>query len=68
MPLVVNPLNGQIKVAGKGEHGTMVSVVTKINHADTTLNKFVATMKSNHIFAQRKFYEDTARNNKRAFK
>jgi inosine-uridine nucleoside N-ribohydrolase len=62
MPLVVNPVNGQIKVAGKGEHGTQVNVVTRINHADFTLNKFVAIMKSNHIFAGRKLNKDTTLN------
>lgn len=62
MPLIVDPTNGHVKIAQEGErHSANVAVVTTILRPEAALSNYIAMVKSNHIFAQRKFQHDIGR-------
>lgn len=66
MSLKVSADNGQVVLAAKGERCPAITMVTEIMHPDHVLTKYIALVKSNHIFAQRKFYPITSPNRMRA--
>jgi inosine-uridine nucleoside N-ribohydrolase len=62
MPLIVDPTNGHVKIAQNGDkHTANIDVVTKILRPEAALSNYIAMVKSNHTFAQRKFQHDIGR-------
>jgi inosine-uridine nucleoside N-ribohydrolase len=58
MSLVVNSSNGDIKPAAKGQKGAKIQVVTEVYHPETFLRSYIAMVKSNHLFVQKKQNQD----------
>ena len=58
MNLQIDRKNGQVKVAANDAHGSKVQVVTGIVHPDAVLPDYMATLKSNHLFVERKTYQN----------
>lgn len=62
MPLVVDITNGRVQVAATYQRdAAKIDVVTKISQPDAVLSHYLATIKSNHVFAQRKYHYNLGR-------
>lgn len=61
MTLNVDKTNGQVMVADNTHHAALIDVVTKIHNPDAALSNYVAIVKSNHIYAQRRFHNHVDR-------
>ena len=62
MSLNVNPSDGSLKVVKRGTKGSaIVKVVTKVHQPSRVLMNYVAMVKSNHLFVERKFNQAVSR-------
>jgi pyrimidine-specific ribonucleoside hydrolase len=55
--LTVNRDNGSLRAAASADQAAIINVVTSIPQPKDVLKKYIAVIKSNHIYAQQKFHD-----------